>query len=267
MSTQRETARTPEDLTRLVVQRVRAKDAAGVAELYEPDAVVAFPPGAMTVGREAIRKLYEQLIEQAPAFTPEEPLPTVQIGDLALTATAGQGRGRRPGAGGPPAARRELAAAAGPPRLPRLTGPGDAPGVSACGADPWPCPGTRARCPSRRATAADSSGATPAIEAPSRRLSGATSTSARLCSIARITAEATSSGVRVPTPRGSSTSASANIPASRMNPGSTTETPTPSWRRSSRSDSANPRRPNFVAEYSDEAGLALLPDSEDTNTM
>ena len=91
MSTQRETAQTPEDLTRLVVQRVRAKDAPGVAELYEPDAVVEFPPGAMTFGREAIRKLYEQLIEQAPAFTPEEPLPTVQIGDVALTATAGRG--------------------------------------------------------------------------------------------------------------------------------------------------------------------------------
>ncbi len=87
MPTQRETARNPEDLTRLVVERVGAKDAVGVAELYEVDAVVAFPPGEMTVGREAIRKLYEQLIEHAPAFAPEEPLPTVQVGDLALTAT------------------------------------------------------------------------------------------------------------------------------------------------------------------------------------
>ena len=87
MPTTRETARTPEDLTRLVVERVQAKDAAGVAELYEPDAVVAFPPGEMTVGRKAIRKLYEQLIEHAPAFAPEQPLPTLQIGDLALTAT------------------------------------------------------------------------------------------------------------------------------------------------------------------------------------
>ena len=49
-------------------------------------------------------------------------------------------------------------------------------------------------------------------------------------------------------PRGSSTSASANMPASRMKPGRTTETPTPCGRRSSRSASANPRRPNLVAE-------------------
>ena len=40
----------------------------------------------------------------------------------------------------------------------------------------------------------------------------------------------------------------ANIPASRMNPGASTDTPTPCGRRSSRRPSANPRSPNFVAE-------------------
>jgi ketosteroid isomerase-like protein len=87
MSKQREKAMTPEQLTRLVVQRVNAGDAEGVAELYEPEAVVAFPPGQTTVGRDAIRAMYQQLIDTAPEFKPEDPLPTIDFGELALTAT------------------------------------------------------------------------------------------------------------------------------------------------------------------------------------
>ena len=34
-------AQTPEDITRLFVERVNAGDAQGLAELYEPDAVMA----------------------------------------------------------------------------------------------------------------------------------------------------------------------------------------------------------------------------------
>ncbi len=83
----REGARTPEDLTRLFVERANAGDAEGMAELYESDAVMAFPPGKTTVGREAIRKLFEQMIAARPQFKPEAPLPTVRVGDLALTAT------------------------------------------------------------------------------------------------------------------------------------------------------------------------------------
>jgi len=52
----------------------------------------------------------------------------------------------------------------------------------------------------------------------------------------------------VPTNGGSFVLDSWNMPASRMKPGSTTDTPTPSPRRSSRSPWAKPRRPNFVAE-------------------
>ncbi|KOS55992.1 nuclear transport factor 2 family protein [Rhodococcus sp. GXMU-t2271] len=77
----------PEDLTRLFVERSNAGDAAGVAALYEEDAVMAYPPGSRTVGREAIRRLWEQVLEHAPRFEPEPPLPTLISGDLALTAT------------------------------------------------------------------------------------------------------------------------------------------------------------------------------------
>ena len=48
-----EGANRPEDITRLFVERANAGDAEGLAALYEPDAVVAYPPGAMTSGRVA----------------------------------------------------------------------------------------------------------------------------------------------------------------------------------------------------------------------
>jgi len=66
-------------------------------------------------------------------------------------------------------------------------------------------------------------------------------------SIPEITALPTSSGVRVPTPRGSFTPLSANMPASRMKPGNTVVAPTPVPRSSSLRAKLNPRRPNFVA--------------------
>jgi ketosteroid isomerase-like protein len=82
------TAKQPEDLTRLFVERANADDADGMAALYAPDAVLAYPPGAVTVGREAIRAVLEQMLEHAPRpFPVEDPLPTVRYGDLGLTST------------------------------------------------------------------------------------------------------------------------------------------------------------------------------------
>lgn len=91
-----EGAKTPEDLTRLFVERANAGDAAGVAALYEEEAVMAYPPGAMTIGRGAIRALWEKVLENAPHFEQEPPLPTLVSGDLALTSTvARDGAGAR----------------------------------------------------------------------------------------------------------------------------------------------------------------------------
>jgi ketosteroid isomerase-like protein len=87
MTDERERAAEPEDLTRLFVERANAGDAEGLAALYEPDAVVAYPPGEITVGREAIRALYEQMLTMDLRFEFEEPLPTLHLGDLALTST------------------------------------------------------------------------------------------------------------------------------------------------------------------------------------
>jgi ketosteroid isomerase-like protein len=88
MSRTSEPATTPEDIARLFVQRVNAKDVDGLLELYAPDAVLAYPPGSVTVGREAIREVLTGLIEHAPLpFQVEEPLPTLRYGDIALTST------------------------------------------------------------------------------------------------------------------------------------------------------------------------------------
>jgi ketosteroid isomerase-like protein len=87
MTSKRERAQQPEDLARLFVERGNAGDAEGLAALYEPGAVVGFPPGQVTEGTVAIRALYEQMLATKPVFKLEEPLPTLRNGDLALTAT------------------------------------------------------------------------------------------------------------------------------------------------------------------------------------
>lgn len=82
-----EKAMRPEDITRLFVERSNAGDAAGVAALYEENAVLAYPPGQQTAGQEAIRELWEKVLASRPHFEPETPLPTLISGDLALTST------------------------------------------------------------------------------------------------------------------------------------------------------------------------------------
>ena len=77
----------PEDLTRLFVERANEGDAAGIAALYEENAVMAYPPGSQTAGRDAIRALWEKVLANAPHFEQELPLPTLISGDIALTAT------------------------------------------------------------------------------------------------------------------------------------------------------------------------------------
>jgi ketosteroid isomerase-like protein len=92
--TEYEKAMRPEDLTRLYVERANAKDADGLAALYEENAVMAYPPGEQTAGRDAIRALWEKALPRMPRFQPEEPLPTLVSGGIALTSTL-----RRDGAG------------------------------------------------------------------------------------------------------------------------------------------------------------------------
>ncbi len=77
----------PADVTRLVAERLNAGDAAGVAALYEPHAVLAYPADRPVTGRDAIQALYQQLVDAGVKFGSEAPLPTVRFEDLALTST------------------------------------------------------------------------------------------------------------------------------------------------------------------------------------
>ncbi len=86
----------PEDLTRLFVERANAGDAEGMAELYTADAVMAYPPGQLTVGRSAMLALFQDMVASRPQFRAEQPLPTLRAGDVALTATpSADGHGTR----------------------------------------------------------------------------------------------------------------------------------------------------------------------------
>jgi ketosteroid isomerase-like protein len=84
---QRERATRPEDLSRLFVERANAGDVEGLVALYEPDAVLAFPPGEVTVGSQAIRQAYQRLLADRPTFTAGDQQPPLRHGDLALTST------------------------------------------------------------------------------------------------------------------------------------------------------------------------------------
>jgi ketosteroid isomerase-like protein len=96
MTDERPGAPRPEDLTRLFVERANAGDVEGMLDLYEPNAVMAYPPGQQTVGHAAIRALFERMVAARPTFAMEAPLATLAVDDLAITATrAGDEAGAR----------------------------------------------------------------------------------------------------------------------------------------------------------------------------
>ena len=81
----------PEEVTRLVAGRLNAGDTAGVAALYEPQAVLAYPADRPVTGREAIQAIYQEMADAGVKFAVETPLPTVRFENLALTSTRSAG--------------------------------------------------------------------------------------------------------------------------------------------------------------------------------
>src|SRR6266536_1380858 len=115
----------PEDVTRIVAERLNAGDAAGVAALYEPQAVLAYPAGRPVTGREAIQAIYQQMAGAGVKFAIETPLPTVGFEDLALPLDPLGRQRRRAIPGATPPARWLLAADHRPARgAPAITPPG-----------------------------------------------------------------------------------------------------------------------------------------------
>jgi ketosteroid isomerase-like protein len=85
-----ERALRPEDLDRLFLQRANAGDVEGLVALYEPDAVLAFPPGTLAVGSAAIRAAYTGLLAGRPRFDGAI-RPAIRNGDIAITSTTRTG--------------------------------------------------------------------------------------------------------------------------------------------------------------------------------
>ena len=65
--------------------------------------MLAYPANRPTTGREAIRAVYQQMVDAGVKFALETPLPTVRFEDLALTSTRSAER-VLPGAGPAPPA-------------------------------------------------------------------------------------------------------------------------------------------------------------------
>jgi ketosteroid isomerase-like protein len=84
---ERERATQPDDLSRLIVQRLNAGDVDGVVALYEPHAVLALPNGQVATGTEELRNAYRQLLADNPTFVPGAQRPTLRCADLALSSS------------------------------------------------------------------------------------------------------------------------------------------------------------------------------------
>lgn len=84
---QRESARRPEDLTRLFLEFANAGDLEGLVTLYEPDAVLAIRTGGVATGSDEIREVYRKILNERKTFSLPDQEPVLYCGDLALTST------------------------------------------------------------------------------------------------------------------------------------------------------------------------------------
>jgi ketosteroid isomerase-like protein len=86
-------AASPADLARLFLDRANAGDVDGVVALYESDAVLAFPPGQITVGAKAIREVYAQFLSKRPTLVSAGQAEPLVNQNVALTSTLLPGGG------------------------------------------------------------------------------------------------------------------------------------------------------------------------------
>ena len=89
----REPAARPEDLGQFFLERANAGDVEGLVALYEPDAVLAFPPGRIAAGHDEIREVYRNFLASRPVLSSAGQRPPLRNGDLALTSTRLPGDG------------------------------------------------------------------------------------------------------------------------------------------------------------------------------
>jgi ketosteroid isomerase-like protein len=82
-----ELALRPDDLPRLIVERLNTAAVEGIVALYERDAILIGANGESIQGKAAIRTFYSQLVSAKPQFQPGAKRCSVQHGDTALTSS------------------------------------------------------------------------------------------------------------------------------------------------------------------------------------
>lgn len=87
MTSQVKRAYDPQELERLLISRQWEGDVDGMVALYEPNAVLDYGSSKLAVGREAIRKVFAELVATGRKFDFGEQQAAVVCGDLALTST------------------------------------------------------------------------------------------------------------------------------------------------------------------------------------
>jgi ketosteroid isomerase-like protein len=83
----REPARDPQDLERLLVARQRAGDIEGMVALFEPDAAMDNSEGQLLRGHDAIRAFFARVVATGRKWGLGEQRPALISGNLALTST------------------------------------------------------------------------------------------------------------------------------------------------------------------------------------
>ena len=79
-------AQNPNDLAKIFRERAALGDAAGLADLYEPNAVLVIDKNGNTaVGKESIKIFWEQLLKTNPKFESVVQRNALKNGNLALT--------------------------------------------------------------------------------------------------------------------------------------------------------------------------------------
>ena len=83
----REPARDPQELERMLIARQWAGDVEGIVALFDENAIIDTGEGELTIGHDAIRALFAKFVAAGRKFQVGTQSPAVINGDLALTST------------------------------------------------------------------------------------------------------------------------------------------------------------------------------------
>jgi hypothetical protein len=84
---EREPARDPQALERLLVARQQAGDIEGMVALFEPDALIHADDGRVLHGHHEMRAYYREIADAGRVFAMGQQQPALVNGELALTST------------------------------------------------------------------------------------------------------------------------------------------------------------------------------------